>query len=363
MHVKKIDLYNLRNFAELSLELNPGINLIEGPNATGKTTLLEALSLLAFNRSFRTHKDKELLRFQTKELSVRCQLSLSPQEHKDFKVVWQQQGERLNKKAWINEQPLKGLATFYSQFPLTIFAPDDLALIQGSPHLRRRFLDQLLCKIYPNYVLSLKRYQHALQQRNTLLKQNPQWKQILPWTQLLLEEACYISQKRQTLVQELASPLAQFHSDLANERTEEISIQYSRSLSLDKEDACQILHARFSQEKERGQTLYGPHREDFLLQLNKKSVKQFASQGQKRSAILAFTLAQNQIQLQHLERHPIILFDDCLSELDPSRRSSLLKLLENSPQILITSATPLDLKQPYHRYQSKASPQEIFPLS
>ena len=228
-----------------------------------------------------------------------------------------------------------------------LFSPDDLQLVKGGPGTRRRFVNIAISQLMPRYLDDLLRYRRALRQRNELLKQmqagQATGQDLAPWTTQLIQTGARISADREQFISALSRQSSEVHASLSA-HTERLSLRYESILAgiedpEDKEEAFrEQLERDHSQELQRGATQSGPHRDELVLEIDDYSVRQFGSQGQQRTAALSLKLAEAQVMQQRRGEPPILLLDDCLSELDPQRAVQVLGLVKEFGQILITSA-------------------------
>jgi DNA replication and repair protein RecF len=345
MQIRRISLANFRLYPELELELQPALNFFQGENGQGKTALLEAIYCLATSRSFRTPREQELLRWGESTAWVRGELSTAQGSARELALSWSQR-PKWRKELSRQGQTVEKLADFLGELPLALFVPEDLNLIQGGPTERRRYLDLILCKLYPAAVDCLSRFQRVLAARNALLKRNPPpaGRELEPWNLLLAPLAAEWVERRERLLAELTPFVEQTHRNLAGQ-DQALELLYHPKFRGSGEEFLGQLESRQSDDLRRGFTTVGPHRDDFELRLEGVDMRQFGSQGQCRSLALALRLAQASY-LQAIGGEPaVVLLDDCLSELDPGRQERLLRLLCGFSQVAVTSATPVALQR------------------
>jgi len=363
LYISKLRLQYLRCYQQLALDLPPGPTLFVGPNASGKTSLLEAVLLLATTKSPRTVYDHELVKWGRAWGQAAGRFEFDSGPPRAIAVTLQGQGssnaegEPLPsyltgaKCIQIDGQVANSVARVVGQAPAVLFTPDDLAIVKGPPGVRRRLLNMAIAQITPRYLADLHRYRRALRQRNEVLKQVAQDKadgaMLAPWTSQLVEAGVRISAAREQFLSQLCPVAAQLQSQLTGD-TEQIGICYSSSLagSGDEEQReaafREQLERQFARELQRGATQVGPHRDDVEITAAGRSLRRFGSQGQQRTAALVLKLAEAQVIGQRRGELPILLLDDCFSELDNQRASWLLELLGSFQQVLVTSATAGD---------------------
>ncbi len=359
MNISKLRLQYFRCYEQLTLDLPPGRNLFIGPNASGKTSLLEAILLLATTNSPRTTYDRELVQWGRGWGQVAGRFEFDSGSPRAIAGTLQGQGSSNTegepppsyltgaKCVQIDGQVANSVARVVGQAPAVLFTPDDLEIIKGPPGVRRRLLNMAISQITPRYLADLHRYRRALRQRNELLKQVAQDKtdgaSLAPWTSQLVEAGVRISADREQFLSQLRPVAAQLQSQLTGD-TEELGICYSSPLAGagDEEQREAVfreqLEKQFARELQRGATQVGPHRDDVEITADGRLLRRFGSQGQQRTAALALKLAEAQVIGQRRGELPILLLDDCFSELDNRRAGWLLELLGSFQQVLVTSA-------------------------
>ncbi|HLQ96476.1 MAG TPA: DNA replication/repair protein RecF [Pseudogracilibacillus sp.] len=346
MYLKNIQIKNFRNYASEELTFDSNINVIIGENAQGKTNLLEAIYLLAFTKSYRTANDRELVKWEEEFARIQAELVKKGDQLVPLELVYHHQG----KKAKINHLEQSRLSEYIGHMNVVMFAPEDLSLVKGSPQVRRRFIDMELGQIEPMYVYHLTQYQKILKQRNHVLKQlqqretDPAVLHVL--TEQLVQHAAVILKKRYfflDLLKEWALPI---HKEISR-GLEELDIEYQPSVHVTAEDSKEQIIEKMTaayeknetNERYRGTTLIGPHRDDLQLFINERDVKQFASQGQQRTTALSLKLAEIDLIYHQTREYPILLLDDVLSELDDFRQSHLLSAIQGKVQTFVTTTT------------------------
>ncbi len=363
MYISKLRLQYFRCYQQLTLDLPPGPTLFVGPNASGKTSLLEAILLLATTKSPRTTYDRELVQWGRSWGQAAGRFEFDSGSPRAVTVTLQGQGSSMPegepapsyltgaKCVQIDGQVVSSVARAVGQAPAVLFTPDDLEIIKGPPGIRRRLLNMAIAQITPRYLADLHRYRRALRQRNELLKQVAEDKAdgatLAPWTSQLVEAGVQICADREQFLSQLSPAAAQLHSQLTGD-TEQLDVCYSSSLARAGDDQqreavfWEELERQFDRELQRGATQVGPHRDDVEITAEGRLLRRFGSQGQQRTAALALKLAEAQVIGQRRGELPILLLDDCFSELDNRRARWLLELLGSFQQVLVTSATASD---------------------
>lgn len=344
MKLKQIQLKNYRNYEQVEVECSEDVNIFIGPNAQGKTNLLESIYVLALTKSHRTHKDKELIQWDQNHTSLHGTLERKYGLCK-LDLFISQQG----KKARLNGLEQKKLSGYIGALNVVMFAPEDLEIVKGSPGIRRRFMDMEIAQIYPSYMHELAQYQRILAQKNQQLKQYSSSQSAVQsmieiWNEQLAESGTKIMQKRQQFIYKLQQWAEQIHSGITN-RKEKLKISYRPSFAIDSFDNEAMVFDQFmvklshmkEQEIRRGMTLIGPHRDDMEFFINEKEVQTFGSQGQQRTTALSVKLAEIELICQEVGEYPILLLDDVLSELDQHRQTQLIETFQNKVQTFITT--------------------------
>lgn len=333
MNIEKLYLHHFRNYREEVFAFSPGVNLIRGENAQGKTNLLEALFLVGTGRSFRTPHLKELIHQEAPFFFVEAEFK---KENIQQKVRLSFDGEikklETNHTTYSHFNPLLGL------LPIVLLAPEDVLLITGSPSDRRRFLDLHLAQSDPLYVYHATRYHKAIKHRNFLLRQKKE-DGLEPWETLMVAAATYIKQKRSQLLIDLQENLGSAMLALSKEK-DRIEIRYQPSFTDNylKHRAKELII---------GSTLLGPHRDDVEILINGLPAAGYASQGQLRSAVAALRLAQWKHLAREHQVSPLFCIDDFGVHLDEARREALLAEVAGFGQVFLTSPAFLE-GRPYH---------------
>ena len=325
MYIKELSLQDFRSYETLNIALDRGINIFRGDNAQGKTNILESIYLCATARSHRTHKEKEIIRWEQESAHVKLLVRKKYMEDTiDFHL------SQKSKSALINKMPIGKLGELFGVLNIVMFSPEDLQLIKNSPKERRRFLDIELCQIDKLYYYALRQYHKVLKQRNLALKQFSKQKDnsmLDVWDMQLEEYAKTVIEKRIAFIEELNEIASEIHRDISGKK-EELQIVYMPSVET-QEFTEKMLKYR---DKD---ILIGPHRDDLKFLINDMDVKTYGSQGQQRTVVLSMKLAELKIMKKYIGEEPVLLLDDVLSELDDKRQTDLFKYTE-SIQTLIT---------------------------
>lgn len=333
MWVKALLLRNFRSYKDAQFTFSPQNNLIIGPNARGKTTILEAIDLVITGRSFRTSNLADLVREGESGFYVELHYENQGIDH-SIRYIY----ENRQKRIFTNHYPCRSASELLGLLKGALLLPDDIQLIKGAPKLRRRFLDLQLAQINPLYVHHLTRYHRAMRQRNALLK-NKDSSTIDLFEQEMANSGSYLIQKRKEIVESLTSD-CQGVQDTLSSGKEAVSLQYLAKC----EPESLLLQFRKLRQREMktGSTLAGPHLDDLSLKLGNQEARLFASEGQKKSLTTALKFAEwKQLDAQ-TDSKPLMLIDDVGVSLDAGRRERLISLLDAFDQVFVTSTESLD---------------------
>jgi DNA replication and repair protein RecF len=348
---------DLRGYAKLDVAFEAGPQLVHGPNAAGKTSLLEAIVLLARGRSHRTTVDGELVRWDRELARVEARVGrpgAPPDQRDSIEVALVRTPSGGARKRIRVNGVAKRPALLGRTLRTVVFAPEDMLLVAGSPSLRRDALDMIAGQRSPAYERDLAAYGRALQQRNGLLRlirdDQASRAELKFWDGQLLEAGTAVREERQRLLAALAGPLAAAHAEIAPDETENgrLEVVYATNAPQQGDETVRDALARRlaeTAEKEvwNGTTLVGPHRDDLTFVMTGRPLASFASRGQQRTAILAFKLAEVDLLTVLDGRPPLLLLDDVFSELDPDRRAHLVRRIAALPQAFVTTTTLDDI--------------------
>jgi DNA replication and repair protein RecF len=380
MYLRHLSLTNFRTYARLELDLPAQAILLHGDNAQGKTSLLEAIYVLATGRSSHTASDRQMIHWLASEesrtpyarivadvtradraLHIELVLMLEPANTED--------GWRFRKQIKVNGSIVRS-AGLIGQIAVVMFLPDDVEIVSGSPGQRRRYLDDTLSQVDAEYVEALDLYGDVLVRRNALLKQLAETggdpDQLLYWDEQLAQAGALITLRRQAAIAELEALADQRHRTLTSER-HNLHLRYQpsfspdqpqtsvfqRSLNLDlptqspeatltqaKTAFLKQLEVRRRDELARGTTLVGPHRDELRFIADEIDLGTFGSRGQQRTAVLALKLAEVHWLRSKIDDWPILLLDEVMAELDMNRRGFLLDQINGAHQSILTSTDP-----------------------
>jgi DNA replication and repair protein RecF len=327
--VSKLFVRNFRCFSNLEIEFHPESTCIIGRNASGKTSLLEAVAVLTRLQSPRTNSLAQLIRIGAKGLVTDGFVS-------NYHLQFYYSVSR--RKLALDAVEQKSATNYLTVAKVVYFANSDIALIQGSGDTRRRFLDFIGSQFFDNYREILRSYEKALHSRNHYLKSTlARPREVNAYSKPLLQFGQRLTALRAFLLERLEPHVIESFSAISD-RDETLKLTYQPGATADFEKA---LHDSQGEELRLRMTVVGPHRDDFQLYLNSKSTDVFASEGQQRTIAIALKLAQAKILELEFKQPPILLLDDVFGELDPARRNRLFTALPSRGQRLVTT-THLD---------------------
>jgi DNA replication and repair protein RecF len=344
MIVKKLVFSSFRNLQKTDLSPGERFNVFHGNNGQGKTNILEAIYVLGTMKSFRHAKNRDLIRWQ-EPFSLLKGIVEKNGVTREITLLIEKEG----KKARVDRKALERLSDFFGCLNVVVFSPEELTMVKGTPELRRRYLDRAVFGAEPDYLSAHHDYARILKNRNALLKSGVR-DGLDIWSDKLIETGSRVVMNRLLWLQGIRELFQQFHGEIAGQESsvELIYRSVPGTVVKDGEEYGQQLRKSLvrlaDEEYRRGTTQAGPHRDDLEFMLDGRSVKQFASQGEQRSFILALKMAE----IEYLHRlhgnPPVLLLDDMTSELDGQRNRNLLRFLEEKQmQVFITTTTPDNL--------------------
>jgi DNA replication and repair protein RecF len=333
-------LADFRNYATLDFTPAPGLNVFAGPNAQGKSNLLEAIAMLATGKSFRARRESELIREGAELAEIRGEARV-PAGTILLRASIARAGSGARKTFDVNGSAV-GFARFLGRARVVTFVPADLQLIAGGPALRRTFLNGALAQLSPTYYRDLARYGKVVQQKAALLRGAiaPDRDLLLAYNDELLAPGAALMDARATFAAELAIA-AQGVYERWNGTHENVTIAYAPNVPFAGATATDAfaaaLAANVDAEVRRKTTLVGPHRDDLRFAIDGKPLDAFGSQGQQRTAVLALKVAEYETMRTRAGDAPILLLDDVLSELDAERAGGFLAAVGRFEQAFLTT--------------------------
>ena len=342
MHVNRLSLRFFRNYDGAETEFAPGINVITGENAQGKTNLLEAVYMLTCGRSFRTRFDRELIGFGREFAEITAELYCAGRGQK-LNIYLQRGGKKRITLNGVKKSP----GELGESLKAVLFCPDDLNLIREGAAARRRLMDMAISQLRPGYVKLLRDFNRLYENKTRILRDYRENPSMLDTLDEFSDGICRVSASiiryRASFIRRLAAAAAQVHSQFSG-AGEELGIVYKTVGTVTNPEAgagqiyselCRHQKSHADAELASGLCLCGAHKDDLEIEINGVSAKSYASQGQTRTAALSIKLAEREIYLEETGEYPVLLLDDVLSELDTRRQEFVLNRIGGG-QTLIT---------------------------
>lgn len=345
MWIKKLKLNNFRNYQTQEIEFDKNINIIYGENAQGKTNIIESIFLSSVGKSFRTNKEKELIKFNENFCNVEIDYEKSDRDG-NIKI-----DISTKKNIYINKIKIKKLSELLGNIHTVIFTPDDINILKGGPENRRKFLNIMISQLRPKYMHIYSLYNKALEERNNYLKkikqENASEEMLEIWDEQLISYGKIISEYRKEFIDKIKNKIKIIHKNITGEK-EEIKINYLTDC-LDENNYRELLKQRKKLDIIKGYTTRGIHRDDFQIFINDILVNVYGSQGQHRTAILSLKISELQVVNDEIGENPILLLDDFMSELDENRRSNFIENIKDT-QVIITCTEKFEINNTNAKY-------------
>ena len=342
MRIKELKLKNFRNYEDLDLYPDPEVNLFFGRNGSGKTNLLEAIHYAALGRSHRISNDANVVRYGNENAisTVVLDTSLGQREI----AVRFHPAEAQKKEILIDGKRIQKFSDMMGCLRCVIFSPEDLGLIREGPSVRRRYLDMMISQISRRYFIALQQYRTGMDQRNAILRNirlNPSFSRsmLAVFEETMAGPAEEIIRERRRIVS-LLSDIARDTYFRISGVEENLSISYHSSVKEDtdiRETVCRLLYENREDDIRLGMTSVGPHRDDFTFTIDGRDARTFGSQGQQRSVVLAWKMAEVELSAEILGEQPLLLLDDVMSELDEQRRAAVVSFVQKGIQTVVTT--------------------------
>ncbi len=335
MEISFLKLINYRNFAGLKINFEPEGALIHGKNGIGKTNLLEAMSYIAFGKSFKTNHDTDLISFSKDFFRIEGTFNF-----KNRKYSFETAVDKSKKIIRINKTNVLKTSELYKYLKVVYFSPEDIAIIGGAPSFRRNFIDQATSQYSYEYIELLRIYSRILKQRNALLKTEFERSEKKTWDEQFVKYGVEIIKFRLKYLEKFIPILIGYYSNISGQK-EKLNISYKYSFPVSGSDIQESLFEHLEkiedQEIQQERSLAGPHLDDIEFLINEHPARNFGSHGQKRSLAIAARLVQANLIAQMDGDTPVLMFDDVLSDLDKYRAERILQMLERTHQIFITT--------------------------
>lgn len=337
MYLQNLKLNNFKNCQSAELSFSEKINCFVGLNAAGKTNVMDSIYYLAFCKSYFSLTDKQNIKHEEDYFAIHGDFRFDNDEIHTISCV---QKNASKKSFRCDKKEYERLADHIGKIPLVMISPYDSDLINSGSELRRKFVDGVISQFDASYLSSLLNYNKALQQRNRQLKffaENRIWDSNLleMWSHQLIQNAVPINEKRKVFLEEFV-PVFQKYYEIVSGTNEKVSIEYNSALNDAQYET--LLNDSLEHDRYNTYTNVGIHKDDLTFLINNHSVKQFASQGQQKSFVVAIKLAQFDFNYKKIGHKPILLLDDIFDKLDDNRVSQLVKLVGNDHfgQVFIT---------------------------
>ncbi|MBN1632206.1 MAG: DNA replication and repair protein RecF [Thermoleophilia bacterium] len=329
-------MYNVRSRRTLGVELGAGLTIFVGANGAGKTTILEAVTLVLQGNTLRSTAIRDLITRGQEHLRVEVDLEAGG-VISTAAAAYSRDGDR---RLTADGAVLQDSSRWREALPVRTFVPDDLRLIKGSPKRRREYLDTLAARCDPEYSVVLNRYEEALAQRNTLLRmaRSPyDTSEFTPWESILAQTGLQVCRSRSATLSTFIEPFQKAHHELTGDPADTLHLAYRTNVAdLDEMEYRERLAEMRGPDRQRTYTHLGPHRDDLKLLRNGLDVRECASQGEQRAALLTLILAEWRYQCENAQS-PLLLLDDVMSELDEARRRALVHFVSQNGQVIITT--------------------------
>lgn len=364
MYLSHLSLTNYRSYTQAEIELKPGPNILIGANGVGKTNVAEAINYLAVQHSHRVSNDHPLVRIGETQALARGRIHRGEQA---VSIEYEINPGKSNRVA-INRGAPQAARQAYGIFKAVLFAPEDIELVSGQPDIRRRFMDDLIVQMRPALGDARRDFDRVLRQRNALLKSGRKpgtWTDehettLAVWNEHLSKAAARLINGRLHALRLLAAPTSEAYAELSN-GNKPAGFAYQSTVPLATGQHAEVpdelslyeavlaeLQTVYQQERDRGVTLVGPHRDDLVITLGPAPAKGFASHGETWSLALALRLASYRVLAEddtNPHARPVLILDDVFAELDAARRDRLAEMIRDAEQLIITAAVTADIPE------------------
>ena len=348
MRIKSLKLLNFRNYKELNLDFSEGINIFIGENGVGKTNILEAIYVLSLTKSNRYGTNLDLINHQEESTSL-----IGEVDYLDYLKRYQVDISKNSKKVYINNQEIKRITDYISNFCVTTFMPSDIDIIKGSPSTRRNLLNIQIGELYNNYLKYVNEYNSLLKIRNDYLKKlningNMDFKYLEVIDQKMIEISLKIYYFRYFYVSEINKIIPVVFKKITN--ISNLQLEYVNNLNLETYDEDKIkdlLKNKFKKNLNKeiiiGMTLNGVNRDDLIFKINSYDAKIYASEGQQKMIVIAYKISELLLFKKIKREYPVLLLDDVFSEIDVKKRNNIIKYLKSDIQVIITTNDILNI--------------------
>lgn len=347
MKIESLSIANFRNYSNLTVKFDDKVNVFIGKNAQGKTNLLESIYFCCIGKSFKSCKDKEIIKWGEEKSRIKL---LANKKYRDVDIEIRLDKSK-KKSIEINNLPIRKIGELIGEINIVFFSPQELKLVRESPDERRKFMDIAISQNNKRYFYQLGRYEKILANRNKLLKISQSIDVVKEtidiWDRALVSSAKFIAFERKKFIQQILPYAQKAHSYISGGR-EDLKLDYISGCNVNMDENFEknmdkLLKKNLEKDFKLGYTTLGVHRDDIDIFLNGVEVKNFGSQGQQRTVALALKLAELENMFIINGEYPILLLDDVFSELDLERQQRLLKFVDRT-QTFITCTDEKEIK-------------------
>ena len=350
MRIEHLKLVNFRNYSNLEINFNSNVNIFVGDNGKGKTNILESIYVLSLTKTNRSSLTDNLIKFNEEISKIEGLIKRDDLIKKQTVCL-----TKNNKQIFINNKEIRRIKDYISNFCVISFTPDDLEIIKGSPNIRRNMLNIDISQLHNNYISYLNEYNQIIKIRNEYLKKmnldgNNDIRYLEVINDKMIEKGIKIYKYRYDFFCMINEFLSKIFKKLTN--LDSLNIKYETSFDLDdfneevvKKKYQEKLKKNFKIELMQGVTLTGPHRDDFSFYLNGINMRNFASQGQQRLAVIALKISEIYLFKKEINEYPVLLLDDIFSEIDTKKRNKIIKFLLKDIQSIITTTDINDIEK------------------
>lgn len=336
MHINEISLKDFRNYKEIKISFSKEVNIFIGENAQGKTNLLEGIYFNGIAKSFKSTRDRDVIRFGEEFCRIETSAYYGEDDHK-IEIVLSRGGEKAIK---VDGSRVRKTSELLEGLHIIVFSPEDLRIVKDEPSVRRSFIDREICQIRPGYLNEINRYRRAVRQRNAYLKEDFVENEVLDaWDEELITSGARVVRMRREFIKKLNDISREIYKKISGDR-EKLKLEYVTDIDVrEKEEELfrNILLREREKDKRYRITGKGPHRDDLILYADERDLKKYGSQGQQRTAALSLKLSEIKIVEEETGEKPILLLDDVLSELDNERQKFLLNTLGENQMFITTT--------------------------
>lgn len=337
MKLRKIKLVNFRNYRRLEIKFGNTLNIILGKNAQGKTNILESIYFLAITKSYKPQLDYSLIKNEEEKLIATGELKID-KVYKSLSI----QMDRKIKKVFINDNEVKKISEYIGNLNVVLSSPDDVNIINGSPSDRRTLINLEISQLSQKYLVNLNEYNKILKTRNEYLKQlqtnkinDYQYLEVL--TINLIKRAIVISNERNNFIEKINKNIGKIYNDIMGEGNLVLKYENNIDYLKTKEELLNFYKDNISKDVYQGSTIYGPHRDDLIFMINEEDAKYYASQGQRKIAMMSLKLSELIVFEELSCMKPILLIDDLFSEIDSQKRNKIIEYFQDDQQVIITA--------------------------